>query len=85
MNTGELINRLAHERLTLYRQGSGHPLPRDVRARLIEIVHELDRLWDVRRHELAGPPLQLQSMIPTPAPKPPRAAAAARAARDQVA
>jgi hypothetical protein len=85
MTTGELINRLAHERLTLYRQGSGHPLPREIRARLIEIVRELDRLWDVRRHELAGPPLQLQSMIPSAAPKAPRTAAAARSARVQVA
>ena len=75
----------AHERLMLYRQGSGHPLPREIRARLVEIVHELDRLWDVRRHELAGPPLQLQSVIPSAAQKAPRAAAAARPARDQVA
>ncbi len=58
--TGELINRLSHERLTLYRRGAGRPFPRDVRARLVEIVRELDRLWEVRRHELASPPLPLQ-------------------------
>jgi len=59
--TGELINQLSHERLMLYRQGAGRPLPREVRARLVEIVRELDRLWELRRHELASPPLQLQA------------------------
>jgi len=70
--TGELINRLSHERLMLYRQGSGHPFPRDVRARLVEIVRELDRLWELRRHELASVPLPLQA-TPVPAAAPPRA------------
>ena len=57
LTTGDLINRLSQERLTLYRQGSGHPIPREVRARLVEIVRELDRLWELRRHELASTPL----------------------------
>ena len=61
--TGELINRLSYERLTLYRQGSGRPFPRDVRARLVEIAHELDRLWDLRRQELASPPLPLRAPL----------------------
>ena len=52
--TGALINLLSHERLMLYRQASGHPIPRLVRARLGEIVRELDRLWDQRRRELAA-------------------------------
>ena len=39
--TGELINRLSCERLALYRQGSGRPFPREVRARLVEIAHEV--------------------------------------------
>ncbi len=52
--TGVLINRLSQERLMLYRQACGHPLPRAVRARLGEIVRELDRLWDLRRRELAA-------------------------------
>lgn len=47
----------------LYQQGSGHPLPREVRARLVEIVRELDRLWEARRHELAS--------LPFPLPVPP--------------
>jgi hypothetical protein len=64
--TGELINQLSNERLTLYRQGSGHPIPRNIRARLVEIVRELDRLWDVRRRELASPPLQLQPVLAAP-------------------
>jgi hypothetical protein len=51
--TEDLINRLSHERLMLYHQGSGHPLPKEVRARLGEIVRELDRLWEQRRYELA--------------------------------
>jgi len=59
--TGELINRLSHERLLLYRQGAGRPFPRDVRTRLVEIVRELDRLWEVRRHELASVPFPLQA------------------------
>ncbi len=59
--TGELINRLSHERLMLYRQGSGRPFPREIRARLVEIVRELDRLWELRRHELASAPLPLQA------------------------
>jgi hypothetical protein len=59
--TGELINQLSHERLTLYRQGAGRPFPRDVRARLVEIVRELDRLWELRRHELASTPFPLQA------------------------
>lgn len=58
--TGEQINRLSYERLTLYRQGVGRPFPRDVRARLVEIIRELDRLWEVRRHELASGPLPLR-------------------------
>ncbi len=59
--TGELINRLSHERLLLYRRGAGRPFPRDVRARLVEIVRELDRLWELRRHELASVPFPLQA------------------------
>lgn len=59
--TGELINRLSHERLLLYRRGAGRPFPRDVRARLVEIVRELDRLWEVRRHELASLPFPLHT------------------------
>jgi hypothetical protein len=59
--TGELINRLSHERLLLYRRGAGRPFPRDVRARLVEIVRELDRLWEVRRHELASLPFPLHA------------------------
>lgn len=59
--TGELINQLSHERLMLYRHGAGRPFPRDVRARLVEIVRELDRLWELRRHELASTPFPLQS------------------------
>ncbi len=69
MTTGDLINQLSHERLRLYRQGSGHPLPREVRARLVEIVRELDRLWELRRHELASPPFQFQTTSPTSTPK----------------
>ena len=65
--TGELINRLSYERLTLYRQGVGRPFPRDVRARLVEIGHELDRLWDLRRQELASPPLPLRTPLEAPA------------------
>ena len=65
--TGELINRLSHERLTLYRQGAGRPFPRDVRARLVEIVRELDRLWELRRHELASTPFPLQATQAAPA------------------
>ena len=61
--TGELINRLSCERLTLYRQGSGRPFPREVRARLVEIAHELDRLWDLRRQELSSPPLPLRAPV----------------------
>jgi hypothetical protein len=68
--TGELINRLSCERLTLYRQGSGRPFPRDVRARLVEIAHELDRLWDLRRQELASPPLPLRAPLDVTAEAP---------------
>lgn len=64
--TGDLINRLSEERLMLYQQGSGHPLPREIRARLVEIVRELDRLWEARRHELASAPFPLQAP-PAPA------------------
>lgn len=67
--TGELINRLSYERLTLYRQGAGRPFPRDVRARLVEIVRELDRLWELRRHELASAPFPLQAAQAAAAPK----------------
>jgi hypothetical protein len=67
---GELINRLSYERLTLYRRGSGRPFPRDVRARLVEIAQELDRLWDLRRQELASPPLPLRAPQATPAEAP---------------
>jgi len=68
--TGELINRLSYERLTLYRRGSGRPFPRDVRARLVEIAQELDRLWDLRRQELASPPLPLRTPLASPAEAP---------------
>ena len=68
--TGDLINRLSHERLTLYRKGSGRPFPRDVRARLVEIAQELDRLWELRRHELASPPLPLRTPLEAPAEAP---------------
>lgn len=67
--TEELINRLSHERLTLYRQGAGRPFPRDVRARLVEIVRELDRLWELRRHELASAPFPLHEPPVAAAPK----------------
>ena len=67
--TGDLINRLSYERLTLYRQGAGRPFPRDVRARLVEITRELDRLWEVRRHELASAPFPLQAAPDAPALK----------------
>lgn len=59
--TEELINQLSHERLTLYRQGAGRPFPRAVRARLVELIRELDRLWEVRRHELASAPFPLHA------------------------
>ncbi len=78
--TGELINRLSHERLILYREGSGRPFPRDVRARLVEIAHELDRLWELRRHELASPPLPLR----TPPEAPAEAPRKVRAGNDRV-
>lgn len=68
--TGELINRLSYERLTLYRQGVGRPFPRDVRARLVEIVQELDRLWERRRQELASPPLPLRAPLEAPVEAP---------------
>lgn len=61
--TGDLINQLSNERLILYRQGAGRPLPREVRARLVEIVRELDRLWEQRRRELASPPLRVEVMV----------------------
>ena len=56
-STEEQITRLSQERLMLYRQGMGRPLSRQVRARLAELIRELDRLWEQRRHELAGPRL----------------------------
>ena len=55
--TEEQITRLSQERLMLYRQGMGRPLSRQVRARLAELIRELDRLWEQRRYELAGPRL----------------------------
>jgi hypothetical protein len=57
MSTEEQITRLSQERLMLYRQGMGRPLSRQVRARLSELIRELDRLWEQRRQELAGPRL----------------------------
>ena len=57
VSTEEQITRLSQERLMLYRQGMGRPLSRQVRARLVELIRELDRLWEQRRHELAGPRL----------------------------
>ena len=56
-STEEQITRLSQERLMLYRQGMGRPLSRQVRARLAELIRELDRLWEQRRYELAGPRL----------------------------
>ena len=56
-STEEQITRLSQERLMLYRQGMGRPLSRQVRARLVELIRELARLWEQRRHELAGPRL----------------------------
>lgn len=65
--TGELINLLSNERLRLYRQASGRPLPRAIRARLGEIVRELDRLWDLRRRELVTfPALNGAEALPKP-------------------
>ena len=57
VSTEEQITRLSQERLMLYRQGMGRPLSRQVRARLAELIRELDRLWEQRRYELAGPRL----------------------------
>jgi hypothetical protein len=75
--TGDLINQLSNERLRLYRQSAGRPMPREVRARLVEIVKELDRLWDLRRQELASPPFVLPLSAPPaePAAAPPPAMA----------
>lgn len=70
--TGDLINQLSCERLTLYRRGAGRPFPRDVRARLVEITHELDRLWERRRQELASPPLALRAPLAEAAETPPK-------------
>ncbi|HYM91995.1 MAG TPA: hypothetical protein VEW91_10215 [bacterium] len=65
--TGDLINLLSNERLRLYRQVSGRPLPRAVRVRLGEIVRELDRLWDLRRREMVTfPVLNGSDEIPKP-------------------
>ena len=65
--TGELINSLSQERLMLYRQGTGRPLSRAVRARLIEISRELDRLWDRRRQELAAEAYPAEAAVSTKA------------------
>jgi len=70
MTTEEQITRLSQERLMLYRQGMGRPLSRQVRARLAELIRELDRLWEQRRHELAGPRLTQGAGPPKPSPEP---------------
>jgi len=68
--TGDLINQLSNERLTLYRRGVGRPLAREVRIRLSEIVRELDRLWEQRRRELASPPFPIEAAVPSAKARP---------------
>ena len=53
--TLDRINELSAERARLFRQaGNGRRGDADVLRRIKEITEEIDRLWELRRAELAG-------------------------------
>lgn len=53
------IQELSEERERLVREESRQGLDREGRARLEEIDHDLQVLWDLRRRELAGEEISL--------------------------
>ncbi len=55
------IEELSEERERLLAREGAHTADRDVEARVRQIDHDLQVLWDLRRRELAGETVDLDS------------------------